>query len=196
MKMLLSILFVSLFMFLNQLQPCDYKTEDGNEGTITDTNKTNPLEGTNDEKEQRQKCFSLSYSDIFQNKCCYDSTNKLCFKWENASQDEKCPKDSVIYNNCGMAGIYQPIIETTCTEISLVQGYCCFATFDDGSTACIRTKELNKNKNSVTKDMENYLNNVKDKNELLKDKNYETIVCKGYHLKYYLFFLILFIISL
>ena len=193
MRELSFILFFSLFIFLNQYPCAYYKSEDG---SITDTEKDDPLEGITNENEQKQKCYSYSYSDIFQNKCCYDSAYKQCYKWESAADDENCPKDSVIFNNCGMAGIYQPITNTTCTEISLVQGYCCYASFNDGSTACIRTKELNKEKNSETKDMTNYLGKIISQYQTKKDIKFDKIVCKGYNLKYYSLFLILLFISL
>ena len=95
-----------------------------------------------------------------------------------------------------MAGIYQPKTAATCTEISLVQGYCCYANFTDGSSACIRTKELNKDKNSATDDMSKYLNKVKDIVKLSNEFTFDKVQCKGYYLKFYMIFLILLIISL
>ena len=83
-----------------------------------------------------------------------------------------------------MAGIYQPLTSATCTEISLVQGYCCYAKFSDNSTACIRTKELNKNKNTATSQMEQYLKDVIKQNNSVNGLTISEVVCKGYNLKY------------
>ena len=62
-----------------------------------------------------------------------------------------------IFNNCGMAGIYQPVSEEVCQEISLVQGYCCFAELSNNEKACIRTKKLNKDKNTETSEIKSYV---------------------------------------
>ena len=188
MKIFLSILFFSLFILFNQQQPCQYRLENG---TKTSSDVIDPLDGINSIDEQKKTCYSFSHSDIHEGKCCYDSTSKKCLAEATGLE---CPKDSVIYNNCGMAGIYQPIINETCIEISLVQGYCCFAKFSDGSTACIRTKELEKEKNKVTSDMINYLEKIQAKNDSLKSINFEEVECKGYKLKYYMVYLIFSII--
>ena len=191
MKIILSILFFSLFIIILN-DPCKYRLENGTE---TDSDKSDPLDGiTGDENEKKQKCFSLSHSDIFENQCCY--ANGKCFEKEVNIDAANCPQNSIIYNNCGMAGIYQPKTAATCTEISLVQGYCCYANFTDGSSACIRTKELNKDKNSATDDMSKYLNKVKDSVKLSNEFTFDKVQCKGYYLKFYMIFLILLIISL
>ena len=190
MKIIFSILFISLFIFILNA-PCKYRLDNGTE---TDSDKSNPLEAiTGDENDKKQKCFSLSHSDIFENQCCYE--NNKCFEKEANTDSANCPQNSIIYNNCGMAGIYQPKTASACTEISLVQGYCCFASFSDDSSACIRTKELNKDKNTATDDMNNYLNKIKAK-EPNKDVTISKVQCKGYNLKFYMIFLILLIISL
>ena len=174
---------------------CKYLEEVGKDPI--ETNSTT-LEGLNND-EAKQKCFSYSDSDVFPKQCCYDTDKKLCDN-ETTGNNIDCPKKTVVYNNCGMAGIYQPITSDTCTEISLVQGYCCYANFTDGSSACIRTKELNKNKNSKTKQMEKYFEDVKDKynddGNALSSLDFDTVICEGFNLKNYWFFIILTVISL
>ena len=191
MKIIFSILFISLFIIILNA-PCKYRLDNGTE---TDSDTSNPLETiTGDENEKKQKCFSLSHSDVFENQCCYE--NNKCIEKQVNTDPANCPQDSIIYNNCGMAGIYQPKTAATCTEISLVQGYCCFASFNDGSSACIRTKELNKDKNTVTDDMNKYLNKIKAIEKEKNTTNFDKVQCKGYNLKFYMIFLILLIISL
>ena len=177
--------------------PCVY--QESSNGIELDTNSTT-LEGLN-ENEAKQKCFSYSNSDVFNDICCYDSTNKLCKKKEGNENENDCPKESLIFNNCGMASFYDPITSETCTDISLVKGYCCFANFTNGRNACIRTKELNKNKNEVTGQMRKYLNKVKEykkekKEDLPDDLDFDNVICQGNNLKNYLFFMILAVISL
>jgi len=191
MKIIFSILFISLFIIILNA-PCKYRLDNGTE---TDSDTSNPLETiTGDENEKKQKCFSLSHSDVFENQCCYE--NNKCIEKQVNTDPANCPQDSIIYNNCGMAGIYQPKTAATCTEISLVQGYCCFASFNDGSSACIRTKELNKDKNTVTDDMNKYLNKIKAIEKEKNTTNFDKVQCKGYNLKFYMIFLIFLIISL
>ena len=189
-----NIVLLSFFGYVLN-NPCKYLVEVGKDPI--ETNSTT-LEGLND-NEKKQKCFSFSDSDVFNQQCCYDTANKLCVSKDTTGTNIDCPKNSLVYNNCGMAGIYQPVTSETCTEISLVQGYCCYANFTDGSSACIRTKELNKNKNSKTKQMENYFQQVKEKdtsNALSSDLDFHTVICEGFNLKNYWHFIILAVISL
>ena len=186
-------LFFSLFSLINN-EPCIYKiNKDDNDGTSTNSST---LEGINDENEKMQKCFSFSNSDIFNYKCCYhkNNTNEECAKENSFPTDMSCPEEGTVFNNCGMAGIYMPQTSATCTEISLVQGYCCYAEFSDESTACIRTKDLNKNKNTATGQMKNYLKQVNQKLSLNLEIN--KVVCKGYNLHHNWIFLIFAVIFL
>ena len=190
-----NIVLLSFFGYVLN-DPCKYLVEVGK--PAIETNSTT-LEGLNDD-EKKQKCFSFSNSDVFDHQCCYNKVSQECIK-ETTDVDVVCPKKSQVYNNCGMAGIYQPITSVTCTEISLVQGYCCYANFTDGSSACIRTKELNKNKNSKTNQMEKYFEEVKEKyksdgNELSSTLDFDTVICEGFNLKNYWHFIILTVISL
>ena len=169
------ILLLLSFDFILNESPCVFKkTKDG---AIVYTDDEQYLNGITDEKEKKQMCFSLSHSDSQDEKCCYK--NNECIKYVDET-DADCPVETQIYNNCGMAGIYQPLTKEICTEISLVQGYCCFVKTKTKGTACIRTKELNKEKNTVTDQMKKYINdNGVNANEI------ESVECKGDYFKFY-----------
>ena len=88
-----------------------------------------------------------------------DKNNGIRRIEENNNENNlECPKTITdIFNNCGTAGLYQPESKEVCQEISLVQGYCCFVELSNNETACIRTKNLNKDKNSETKEIKSYI---------------------------------------
>ena len=59
-----------------------------------------------------------------------------------------------------MAGIFQPNSSDICTEISLVQGFCCFVSlkinnFD--SSSCLRVKKLNKKKEMDSNEIKDFV---------------------------------------
>ena len=89
-----------------------------------------------------------------------------------------------------MAGVYQPVTAEICTEISLVQGYCCFVKTEKDGTACIRTRELKKEKNKETNDIIEYINKHNN-NSVIK-----SVQCGSEFLKYYSLMLMLVIIVL
>ena len=131
--------------------------------------------------EQKQKCFSLSYTDN-NGVCCFkkEASNNVCTPTnENGSE---CPEpNNDVPNNCGMAGIFEPQTSITCTEISLVQGYCCYVALKKNSdnsvlSACIRTKKLNKNKNEATDQIVKYVTS---------DYTITSVECHGTNIKYY-----------
>ena len=182
-KLLSLLLFVISFKYILN-DGCAYKIKkEDTDYSYTATDYLNGLSGN----EAKQKCFSLSNYQNDNQLCCYDSSKNECYV-NTSTTDNKCPTtSSIVFNNCGMAGIYEPVTSETCTEIALVQGYCCFVTISDGHTACIRTKELGKNKDTETEQISNY---VKKNGENLK---VESVVCNGYFLKLHL---LLFILSL
>ena len=168
----LILLLLSFEFILNEA--CLYKKTKEGESVSTDDHYLN---GITDDNEKKQMCFSLSHSDSQDEKCCYK--NGGCEKYETGT-DANCPVETQIFNNCGMAGIYQPLTKEICTEISLVQGYCCFVKTKSKGTACIRTKELNKEKNTVTDQMKKYINdNGVNANEI------ESVECKGDYFQFY-----------
>ena len=141
------------------------------------------LEGLS-ESEKKQKCFSLSNSQGSNDLCCYDQANNKC---QTGSSGDGCPKSNTdVPNNCGMAGIYEPQVPSICKDISLVQGYCCYVGLKktSGSTvssACIRTKTLNKEKNEATDQIKNYVGN---------SYTITSVDCHGASIKYYWFLII------
>ena len=98
-----------------------------------------------------------------------------------------CPSgsngDTVITNNCGMAQWCQPSSKETCTEISLVDGYCCYVETQDHGKACIRQGEIDEdNKNEITDEMRKAVNRLKPATENVE---IESVQCKGYYIAFY-----------
>ena len=91
-----------------------------------------------------------------------------------------------ITNNCGMVKFNQPTKKEDCTEISLVDGYCCFVKFKGTShgTSCIRQGEIDEdNKNEITDEMRKAVNRLRTgtpANVVIK-----SVQCKGYYITIY-----------
>ena len=179
----------AIFIFLNILLiqlpfsnevGCKYYTASGTEATTGD----DYLKGSNAD-ENKQSCFSLSTAS---KKCCYnkDSDNKETCT-EVSGQD--CPDDSEIKNNCGMALFYQPVSKEACTEISLVNGYCCFVKTKTKGRACLKQDEIDEDeKDEITDYMKDYFRNRLGLNP---DTEIVSVQCEGSLLKYYGFLMIL-----
>ena len=91
-------------------------------------------------------------------------------------------EDTEITNNCGMAQWYRPSSKETCTEISLVDGYCCFVKIKDHGTACIRQGEIDEdNKNEITDEMRKAVNRL----STIGNVEIESVQCKGYYIAFY-----------
>ena len=178
----LMLIFLSFKKILNV--DCDYYDENNSHQT---TNSSYLKEYKGDSA--KQACFSLSNYNGDTDRCCYDSSNHQCIKigaTATLTTNQECPTSSTIYNNCGMAGIYQPLTSDLCTSISLVQGYCCFVKTKSHGNACVRTKELNEDKNTTTDQMTKYVES------LGKGAEIESVICKETYLKYFwsLFFFV------
>jgi hypothetical protein len=191
----LSIFLILLCILFEEIlnDGCSYKNNGSTKNT-DDTNDDYLKDITGDAA--KQKCFSLSDSDVQTGKCCYDSANNKCTT-TNTGTGIQCPDEAVeIKNNCGITYIYQPVTSDICTEISLVQGYCCFIKTKAGNTACIRTKSLNKDKNSVTDQMTDYASKCKEADGSNGNAEIVSVICVGAYLKFYwlLFIIITFII--
>ena len=98
-----------------------------------------------------------------------------------------CPSgttgDTVITNNCGMAQWCQPNSKQLCTEISLVDGYCCYVETQSHGKACIRQGEIDEdNKNEITDEMRNA---VKRLNKGDGEPVIKSVQCKGYYIAFY-----------
>ena len=135
------------------------------------------------ESEQKNKCFSLSHTDNNGLCCLKKGTQNECSTTESGNE---CPVSNTdVPNNCGMAGIYEPQVPSICKDISLVQGYCCYVglkkTSGTVSSACIRTKTLNKEKNEATDQIKNYVGN---------SYTITSVDCHGASIKYYWFLII------
>ena len=186
----------AIFIFLNILLiqlpfsnevGCKYYTASGTEATTGD----DYLKGSNAD-EKKQSCFSLSTAS---KKCCYkkESANKeTCVERDTTDAGQNCPEDSVINNNCGMALFYQPVSKEACTEISLVNGYCCFVKTKAGSNqgnACLKQDEIDEDeKDEITDYMKDYFRNRLNLNP---DEVIDTVQCEGSLLKYYGFLMVL-----
>ena len=147
------------------------------------------LSSANEEDEKKQKCFSLSNSDINTGKCCYNKNTKLCQTGSTTSDPVYCPDTSDIKNNCGMALFYQPVSKEACTEISLVNGYCCFVKTNSRGNACLKQDEIDEDeKDEITDYMKDYFRNRLGINP---DTEIKSVQCEGFLLKYYGFLMIL-----
>ena len=185
----LILILLSFKKILNEEEGCKYYDENNKEKTTNET-YLNEYKGDT----AKQACYSLSFFEGTNKKCCYDFTDsskpQCILKEENyvPASDSKhnCPEKSKIYNNCGMAGIFQPLTSDICTSISLVQGYCCFVKIKSLGTACVRTKELNEDKNTTTNQITDYVKTVNGGAEI------ESVICKETYLKYFwsLFFFV------
>ena len=192
------IIFIFLSVILIQLpfsyeigSGCSYKT-DASQTTTSNTDDGNYLTSSNAD-ENKQKCFSLSKSDVESDFCCYDRSQSKCVTGtsEGTSGNIDCPKSSLakLPNNCGMALFYQPVSKEICTEISLVNGYCCFVKTKNYGTACLRQDEIDEDKkDEITDYMKDYF---KNRLGLNPDDEIVSVACEGSFLKYYGFLMIL-----
>ena len=134
---------------------------------------------------------TYSYSVVFQQKCCYDSIHDECTSDNRTSVNKNisCPEPTSIPNNCGMALFYQPESKEACTEISLVNGYCCFVKTNSRGNACLKQDEIDEDeKDEITDYMKDYFRNRLNLNP---DEVIDTVQCEGSLLKYYGFLMVL-----
>ena len=103
-----------------------------------------------------------------------------------------CPSEGTngnptdITNNCGMAKWYQPSSKETCTEISLVDGYCCYVETQSHGKACIRQGEIDEdNKNEITDEMRNAVKRLNKGAVSLGEPVIIKVQCKGYYIAFY-----------
>ena len=194
------LLFLSFKISLSD--GCNYKEYINNKYENLTTNETY-LNGLSPE-EAKQKCFSLSHPDGDKDDvCCYNSDKNECIKNNTGGGTVRdfCPdKTGIVSNNCGMAGIYQPITADACTDISLVEGFCCYIKYTEENvgqeyTSCVRTIELNKNKNSETGKISDYVKKCSINNGSGANINIKEVKCKGSSLKYF-WYLIFFVLIL
>ena len=169
-----------IFLLLHQssicANECIYKVTRSQKGTnITDASF---LANYNSDDLKKQKCFSLSNSDVFNKLCCYNKSTRECIA-EPGTPDNNidCPKESQVTNNCGMASFYQPVTPERCTEISLVDGFCCFVKTKTHGTGCVRQKEIDEDdKNAITDDIKDYLKGLQNP---IDPDDIDSIKCEG-----------------
>ena len=90
---------------------------------------------------------------------------------------------TVITNNCGMALFSQPSNKELCTEISLVDGYCCYVETQSHGKACIRQGEIDEdNKNEITDEMRKAVKRLYSGTD---EPVIKSVQCKGYYIAFY-----------
>ena len=172
------ILFSLLFqLILNQgtENGCSYVKDGVTKNTKDDTTDDSYLKSATG-MSAAIKCFYLTTNTT---KCCYNSVNNKCTSITSDTGIECPERADIVKNNCGMAYIYKPKSPEYCTDISLVQGYCCYIKTKSGNTACVRTKELNEEKNSKTEQIEKYVKDCSSTEEI------ESVICIGSYFNYY-----------
>ena len=93
--------------------------------------------------------------------------------------------DTHITNNCGMALFYQPTKKGLCTDISLVDGYCCYVVTSTHGNACIRQGEIDEdNKNKITNEMRDAVKRLRT-HDVNVDVVITSVECKGYYMAFY-----------
>ena len=189
--MVLSILLFH-FSFCDD-KGCQYRTE------ASQTSETAPYTDHkylthNDTNQNKQSCFSLSHSDLVEEQCCYKENTTdhkgYCIDpkksgYSSSTPGLECPevtKDGVT-NNCGMALYYQPIAKDICTEVSLVNGVCCFVQTKNHGNVCLRQDSIDEdNKEEITDYMKDYF---KNKLKLNPDEEIVKVQCNGNYIKFY-----------
>ena len=146
----------------------------------------------NDEEinNNKLKCFSLSNSDINSDLCCYykSGNQQFCAKEsENSGLTLECPTNSIIANNCGMSLFFQPQSADECTEISLVDGFCCYVETRSHGKACVRTDEIDEDdKTKITDEIRNAVNKLKlPSTTETGDIEITSVKCEGYYMKFF-----------
>ena len=170
----LFLITISIYPTINQF--CNYNNNNQN---LNDYLTGNP-------EEKKKKCFALS--NYFDNElCCYDSSSGNCLNKTSGtknSENYKCPEETIVPNNCGTAGIYQPISPEICKEISLVQGFCCFVKLNinnNESSSCLRIKKITKDKKMESNEIKDFVHHVAPE---LDDREIE-VDCKSFKLSSY-----------
>ena len=181
-------LFLFLFLFIISFDLTNNELCQYNNGEET---LRQYLNGTDYIENKKKKCFALS-NNFGNDKCCFDNENKICIQEYNSNNIE-CPLDTIVPNNCGLAGIYQPKSKEICQEISLVQGFCCYVkiTLDNGteSHSCLRVKKLKKDKKAESNEIGSFVNSVVQNAKIEEE-------CKSSKLKFYWILNFIFILFL
>ena len=186
------ILFILLFHFSFCADVgCQYRTDESqtkDNAPYTDSKYLT----SNDEKQNMQSCFSLSHSDLVEGQCCYkkNTTDNKAYCYDKVKSGEIadliCPDDTVtpLKNNCGMALYYQPKTTEICTEVSLVDGVCCYVQTKNHGKVCLRQDKVDEDKkDEITDYMKDYFRNKLKIND--PDNEIEKVYCNGNYIKFY-----------
>ena len=185
--MALTFLLFSLIFFQHSIfaQPagCYYKAS-------TQTDADYLTQNADEINNNKLKCFSLSNSDINSDLCCYynSGTQQFCAKEsENSGLTLECPTNSIIANNCGMSLFFQPQSADECTEISLVDGFCCYVETRSHGKACVRTDEIDEHdKTKITDEIRNAVKKLKLASTTeTGDIEITSVKCEGYYMKFF-----------
>ena len=185
--MALTLLLFSLIFFQHSIfadpNGCIYKDSIRTDATYLTQN-------ADEINNNKLKCFSLSNSDINSDLCCYynDGTQQLCVdKDQNSGLTLECPTNSIIANNCGMSLFFQPQSADECTEISLVDGFCCYVETRSHGKACVRTDEIDEDdKTKITDEIKNAVNKLKmSPTTETGDVEITSVKCEGYYMKFF-----------
>ena len=190
--MSLTLLLFSLMLFQQSIRTappgCNYKTSPT--ATTASTTDENYLNQSHDANVNKLKCFSLSDATINGGDCCYyidssDNDKPYCSKPQTGVTGQTCPVATEITNNCGMALYYQPEEPGDCTDISLVDSYCCYVQTKSHGKACIRQGEIDEDdKNKITDEMKNAVNRLKG-SSISGNVEIEKVQCEGYYMTFY-----------
>ena len=170
---------------------CQYRTEASQDSTNAPYTDHKYLT-SNDPNQNIQSCFSLSHSDLVTDQCCYkinttDNKGYCIDKIRSGSPSGlTCPTDTVtgVKNNCGMALYYQPMTTDICTEVSLVDGVCCFVQTKNHGKVCLRQDKVDEDKkDKITDYMKDYFRNKLKIND--PDNEIEKVYCNGNYIKFY-----------
>ena len=178
-KLILIQIFILLISFSSIISDGCYYSLPNSSQSITDETYLSIYGNEEDISIRKLACFSLSYSSVFDQYCCYDSNSQECTNInETENNNITCPTNSTIPNNCGLAYLYEPESADICTRISLVTGYCCHVeSKDDNWKACIRTDKVDDDHNPKDNMIENYIKKYNKSSTNIK------ITCEGYYIK-------------
>ena len=188
--MSITLLLFSLILFQQSIctppNGCRYISSPG-ETTYTDEDF---LKNVVDENEKIHKCFALASTEVNPGDCCYykDSDNKQYCTTDTSLSSVKCANafKSKIANNCGMALYYEPQAPVICTEISLVDGFCCYVDTTNHGKACVRQEKIDEdNKSKITDEIKNEVKKLLIDKDDTNPIEVKAVQCEGTFMTYY-----------
>ena len=86
-----------------------------------------------------------------------------------------------------MSLYFQPKAAESCTEISLVDGFCCYVQTKAHGTACVRTDELDEDKKTkITDKIRDAVKKLKLTSTTVSgDVEITGVSCEGYYMKFF-----------